>query len=720
MKDWANLLDKDLRSVNVKEKKDREGINTESLYSIVDLNPRKKLYTINMYHTTSSGLINGNHIDVFTQQDLPQILLKLKVQNLDVKATNDACKMALKAYAKLTYKTSTPDKGPINDTRKNPSSPLHGQQPVTRYGRLRQLGRCPSILDPTDEVEKGDLDQPTRETCRHDNHSDAELPRTPVRSVTGSSTVQKLPNTNKSTELDAGKLKRTLSSPEPTLDETTYPCIACEKNCTEHCVWCDVGNHWIHYRCAKATQAQIKILEDPRNINTNYTCPVCASLEQETNEVDTTCAYTKPDDTVLKTAQPAQEENPPIGITLPDQEPNPTNSLACRTLPTDPRTDGPDEATPVVIPPKRGPTLLLPTAPGVDQTSKIQELTNKEKALKTKERNLQTRERMLKEQELELSDLAKKLACARAYTVKLEEDVKAEREENRFLRLRLAALHEAPSAEHPLSHNAQNNMQQAPSSDLKADLYRLENQILQMRLDEATRHIQLQETIDRHGTVLQDITWKLRQLPIEPYQKPAHDTQSHYPKRRRNRKRPHQTRAEIPRREDIPEPKIKRIYDYNHGYSMVHVGTPSVNHENNSNTDVTLQTSDMAPNSMVPVGTPIVNQENNSNTDVTLQTSDMAPNSQNGGPRDEASHTQGSERPENHTTAPTKVNMACATTDPKAVDNNASQALDLTTAPPSEANLPDVSESTASGAPSPGNQNTDCFLEETSLRPKIT
>ena len=102
VQDWANLLDKDLRSVNVKEKKDREGINTESLYSIVALNPRKKLYTINMYHTTASGLINGNHIDVFTQQDLPQILLKLKVQNLDVKATNDACKMALKAYAKLT------------------------------------------------------------------------------------------------------------------------------------------------------------------------------------------------------------------------------------------------------------------------------------------------------------------------------------------------------------------------------------------------------------------------------------------------------------------------------------------------------------------------------------------------------------------------------------------------------------------------------------------
>ena len=48
-------------------------------------------------------------------------------------------------------------------------------------------------------------------------------------------------------------------------------CFKCNKNCRTRSTYCTTGKHWIHYRCQKLTEIEIKKVEKTRPTE-EYTC----------------------------------------------------------------------------------------------------------------------------------------------------------------------------------------------------------------------------------------------------------------------------------------------------------------------------------------------------------------------------------------------------------------------------------------------------------------
>ena len=74
------------------EKTDKGGNVVETFISI-GRNPR--LYTINLYHTTSSGLVNGNALETFCKEDFPEMLNLVENLDININEINKKCKDTL-------------------------------------------------------------------------------------------------------------------------------------------------------------------------------------------------------------------------------------------------------------------------------------------------------------------------------------------------------------------------------------------------------------------------------------------------------------------------------------------------------------------------------------------------------------------------------------------------------------------------------------------------
>ena len=74
------------------EKTDKGGNVVETFISI-GRNPR--LYTINLYHTTSSGLVNGNALETFCKEDFPKMLNLVENLDININEINKKCKDSL-------------------------------------------------------------------------------------------------------------------------------------------------------------------------------------------------------------------------------------------------------------------------------------------------------------------------------------------------------------------------------------------------------------------------------------------------------------------------------------------------------------------------------------------------------------------------------------------------------------------------------------------------
>ena len=51
-------------------------------------------------------------------------------------------------------------------------------------------------------------------------------------------------------------------------------CIKCKRNIQSKAVFCDKGNHWIHYHCERLSKADIESIEKTSS-NKTYCCKVC-------------------------------------------------------------------------------------------------------------------------------------------------------------------------------------------------------------------------------------------------------------------------------------------------------------------------------------------------------------------------------------------------------------------------------------------------------------
>ena len=58
-------------------------------------------------------------------------------------------------------------------------------------------------------------------------------------------------------------------------DGDSIRCIGCKKNCRKNAVYCTTGSHWVHYRCEKLNDKQIKEIES--DSTQEYCCKLCAT-----------------------------------------------------------------------------------------------------------------------------------------------------------------------------------------------------------------------------------------------------------------------------------------------------------------------------------------------------------------------------------------------------------------------------------------------------------
>ena len=298
---------------------------------------------------------------------------------------------------------------------------------------------------------------------------------------------------------------------EPNMSISTN-CNMCGNACTDGTIYCDAGLHWIHYVCAGLSSKQIEFLENPQNTNIRYECPPCGDIQdiqesQQQQVINMPCEIGEPP--ILIEADTDIKSSTPILI-----EADTEIKSRIQTIPTITLQASNEERN------------------KNDDTERIEiQMAEREKALRVKERKLQTREKLLKEQETELTDLSKKLTCSRSYIHQLEDEVKAAKEENRFLMLRLAALSGGNSTGVP-QPTQNTSKQDMPSEDNNNNFYKLENQMLQLRLDQSNKHSQLQDYLMKQSYVMMLILQKLEnQVPLQ-----ERKSNQHQPGNNTNRK----------------------------------------------------------------------------------------------------------------------------------------------------------------------------------------
>ena len=93
MQKWYN--NQDSTNAPLTEKEDKHGRIVETTYRITKSADGNHLYSVNMYHTKSSALVNGRHLEVFMEKELPAVLHLLKANKAALEKINKSYKNLL-------------------------------------------------------------------------------------------------------------------------------------------------------------------------------------------------------------------------------------------------------------------------------------------------------------------------------------------------------------------------------------------------------------------------------------------------------------------------------------------------------------------------------------------------------------------------------------------------------------------------------------------------
>lgn len=85
--------------------------------------------------------------------------------------------------------------------------------------------------------------------------------------------LQKLLNNNQTRDSNS-QVQATLE------DSSSALCTKCHKKCRTRSIFCNAGNHWIHYKCQKLTEPEIQIAENS-NDDDLYECKICRDTKSK-------------------------------------------------------------------------------------------------------------------------------------------------------------------------------------------------------------------------------------------------------------------------------------------------------------------------------------------------------------------------------------------------------------------------------------------------------
>ena len=182
-------------------------------------------YTLNLYHTTSKVLVNGEHVTRFLDNHLPAILKSVdeaeKSLGMSARQFNNYFKKATAAYLEQHNHTTQPQR--YRTRRSDPDRDLLKYQSENNH--------CRSLPLTEDSLEQG------REVAQ-------------MRSTT-----------------------TTYNKDVMNEDAEDITCSICSSECANASIYCNLCNHWVHYKCEKLNKADITRLETEEA--ENYNCQSC-------------------------------------------------------------------------------------------------------------------------------------------------------------------------------------------------------------------------------------------------------------------------------------------------------------------------------------------------------------------------------------------------------------------------------------------------------------
>ena len=556
---WYN--NQDSTKAFLTKKEDKHGSIVEITYRITKSADGSHLYSVNMYHTKSSALVNGRHLEVFMEKELPAVLHLLKANKAALEKINKSYKNLLLEHqaAIITPPTTeAPDDSGGNEFENETALEsaeatqlcLLCEKPCLHDGVWCDTCEnwihyeCEGLADPTviRELEEDDNDQ-------YECHSCIVLKNptiTPSNAISNSSDAPTSTNASRAAPKTVAMAACTVSSISGNTSKVP-----------QH-----IDTHRKEVQSAHLSTSR-NDLQAP--LITQHIPPDTANQdESETSSKHQNSKSLPPvaeTETIPDSPSHSQTPQPTIinsSLVTLDQLSKEKQQRRHREKVTEPKS-------------KTSP-------PSEDDTRSLE----REKELRVKEKQLQTREKLLKQQERDNSEVIQQLAVAKAYILKLEDNLKALREENRLIRLKLLTSSEQ------LNENLKDTQtghgkcchHQPVSTASTTQFQKLDLELLLMKTESSVRHASVMEEQRKQSLLLTDI---LSLMKSDQYRQTSHSTAHHRepvctPEYDRIPNKPHRrrkrnvkpatyqyptktTEAEYPLR----RPARKAIIDYNHG-----------------------------------------------------------------------------------------------------------------------------------------------------------
>jgi hypothetical protein len=435
------------KSVTVTKSKSHNGAEVSEVVRVRI--KRKMVYTINLYHTQSSLLINGIMEDLFVDEDLPDLQSKLRMSNPQLADLNSQIKSAIihtLADCNLSppdgrrqqhLGPATPNSAADGDLTSNLPQQRNGRQLVSTAAISEENGRQLVSIAANSEKNGRQVVSIAANAEENGDSKSYPLQRNRKRQL-------ELPGaTSAALSLVSDK---SLSTQQ--LSNEKFLCNICHTPCESESVCCDIGNHWLHYGCEELSKDQIRELEHSHNDDA-YDCKACcAMVTSSTPPVRAPVTSSTPPVRAPVTSStplvraPVTSSTPPVrapvtSSTPPVHAPVTSSTPPVRAPVTSSTPPVRAQVTPST-PPVR--TLVTSSTPPVSSP----QFQDWEKELKQKEKQLNAREKRVKFQEAEVKEQSRQISSLQALVFKLENDVKTLRRDNHLSRL----SHEEESSQH--------------------------------------------------------------------------------------------------------------------------------------------------------------------------------------------------------------------------------------------------------------------------------
>ena len=375
-------------NVKVDTSSDQNGMLVCESVSVIEINSRKQLYRINLHLTTSVVSINGGKLTEFTDCHIDRITRQMENMG-NFKEINKTIRNKLKEADKtLNQKQLSLNNSEQPQSTNERESNRHNNGEQTRPTSttalaIRQTEQKQQSLNNPEHLQENN----EREPNKHDkskqtvpNNTTSLAIRQPEEQHINN---MSMPNTGSEIEQSNKQLKAICYPGNMDMDSNHGKhregpvCSVCDEACTEERIVCDLCGHWSHYRCENLSIVEISELENAENTHQTYTCRGCVSTE-----------------TMLRSDIITEESN--TSQTEGGSEQTEQHDKCVSTTPIERRDMW---------------------------TNTSDQQTDKSALQKEYDKTLKQMESEIKRKDENIGDLAKQLATARAYIIKLEQKV---------------------------------------------------------------------------------------------------------------------------------------------------------------------------------------------------------------------------------------------------------------------------------------------------------